>query len=215
METVNHPGHYCDGRKFEPKDVIRDWNLNFNLGSAVKYIARAGRKDNTIEDLEKARKYLEYEIEAMEDEDDQTSGSSGEDNAFGEYDESLAEIGARLAKGFAEVGRRWGAVQINVHRGMCKAESERTMKFGEAITALKAGEKVCRKGWNGKGIFLELQRPDEHSKMTLPYIYIVTSSLITDNPDAPKGVVPWLASQTDILSEDWIIYEGANDEREN
>ena len=43
--------------------------------------------------------------------------------------------------------------------------------------------------------------------MTLPYIYIVTNGLVTDNPEAPKGVVPWLASQTDLLSEDWVIVE--------
>lgn len=81
------------------------------------------------------------------------------------------------------------------------------MDFGKAIDALKNGHKVARKGWNGKGIYLELQRPDEHSKMTLPYIYIVTNGLVTDNPDAPKGVVPWLASQTDMLSDDWLIVE--------
>lgn len=80
-----------------------------------------------------------------------------------------------------------------------------TFDFGRALNELKAGNKVARKGWNGKGIYLELQRPDEHSKMTLSYIYIVTSNLITDNPDVPKGVVPWLASQTDMLSEDWIL----------
>ena len=79
--------------------------------------------------------------------------------------------------------------------------------FGKAIKRLKEGKKVARTGWNGKGIYLELQLPDEHSKMTLPYIYIVTSTLITDNPDAPKGVVPWLASQTDMLSEDWVEIE--------
>lgn len=79
------------------------------------------------------------------------------------------------------------------------------MNFGKALEALKAGKKVARRGWNGKGIYLELQRPDAHSKMTLPYIYIVTSGLVTDNPDAPKGVVPWLASQTDMLAEDWEI----------
>ena len=79
-----------------------------------------------------------------------------------------------------------------------------TFDFGMALELLKAGHKVARKGWNGKGIYLELQRPDEHSKMTLPYIYIVTTKLVTDNPDAPKGVVPWLASQTDMLAEDWI-----------
>ena len=81
------------------------------------------------------------------------------------------------------------------------------MNFGQALEELKMGKKVARKGWNGKGIYLELQVPDEHSKMTLPYIYIVTNGLVTDNPNAPKGIVPWLASQTDMLSEDWIIVE--------
>lgn len=81
------------------------------------------------------------------------------------------------------------------------------MNFGKALEALKEGKKVARKGWNGKGIYLKLQNPDEHSKMTLPYIYIVTTNLITDNPDAPKGVVPWLASQTDMLAEDWVVLE--------
>ncbi len=82
-----------------------------------------------------------------------------------------------------------------------------TFNFGEAIKYLKRGFKVKRLGWNGKGIYIEMQRPDEHSKMTLPYIYIVTNGLVTDNPDAPKGVVPWLASQTDMLAEDWIFAE--------
>ena len=79
------------------------------------------------------------------------------------------------------------------------------MDFGQAIVALKEGKRVARKGWNGKGIFLELQRPDAHSKMTHPYIYIDTTGLQTDNPNAPKNRVPWLASQTDMLSEDWVI----------
>lgn len=81
------------------------------------------------------------------------------------------------------------------------------MNFGLAVEAMKKGCKVARKGWNGKGIYLELQVPDEHSKMTLPYIYIVTNRLISDNPYAPKGCVPWLASQTDMLSDDWYIVE--------
>lgn len=82
---------------------------------------------------------------------------------------------------------------------------EENLSFGQAIEALKAGKRVARKGWNGKGIYLELQVPDEYSKMTLPYIYIVTTNLQTDNPAAPKGCVPWLASQTDMLSQDWYI----------
>ena len=81
------------------------------------------------------------------------------------------------------------------------------MNFGKAIELLKEGRKVARKGWNGKGIFIELQVPDEHSKMTHPYIYIDTTGLKTNNPNAPKSLVPWLASQTDMLAEDWIIVD--------
>ena len=65
--AVDHPAHYCYS-KYEPKDVIRGWGLNFNLGSVVKYIARAGRKDDIIQDLEKAKKFLEFEIEALKEE---------------------------------------------------------------------------------------------------------------------------------------------------
>ena len=82
------------------------------------------------------------------------------------------------------------------------------MDFGKALMALKAGGKVARKGWNGVGIFIELQVPDEHSKMTSPYIYINTTRLQTDNADAPKSLVPWLASQTDMLADDWVILAG-------
>lgn len=66
MDVIKNPSHYCDGRKFEPKDVIRDWGLNFNLGNTVKYIARAGRKDDIVQDLKKARQYLDFEIEYLE-----------------------------------------------------------------------------------------------------------------------------------------------------
>lgn len=68
-ELIKHPSHYTAGRKYEPKDVIRDWELNFNLGSAVKYISRAGRKGDKIEDLEKARQFLDFEIEALKEEE--------------------------------------------------------------------------------------------------------------------------------------------------
>jgi len=70
------------------------------------------------------------------------------------------------------------------------------MNFGQAIEALKLGQKVARAGWNGKNMWLALQRPDAHSKMTLPYIYMFT---------AQGDLVPWLASQTDVLAEDWSI----------
>ena len=79
------------------------------------------------------------------------------------------------------------------------------MNFGLAIEELKKGNKVARRGWNGKGIFIELQLPDEYSKMTHPYIFIDTTGLKTNNPDAPKDRIPWLASQTDMLAEDWYV----------
>lgn len=79
------------------------------------------------------------------------------------------------------------------------------MTFGLAIEALKMGKKVARRGWNGKGIFIELQVPDQYSKMSSPYIFIDTTGLQSDNPDAPRSRVPWLASQTDMLAEDWIV----------
>lgn len=52
------PSHYTCGRAYDPIDAIRAWGLDFHLGNALKYIARAGRKDNAIEDLEKCEFYL-------------------------------------------------------------------------------------------------------------------------------------------------------------
>lgn len=77
------------------------------------------------------------------------------------------------------------------------------MNLGQIIESLKRGKRGKRRGWNGKGIFIELQVPDAHSKMSHPYIYIDTTGLQTDNPDAPKSRVPWIASQTDMLADDW------------
>ena len=79
------------------------------------------------------------------------------------------------------------------------------MKFSEALNHLENGEKVFRTGWNGVGIFIKIQFPDKHSKMTAPYIYIDTTGLDTNNPSAPKVVIPWLASQTDLLADDWRL----------
>lgn len=65
-DSVNHPSHYNIG-KYEVIDVIDDWGLDFELGNAVKYIARAGHKDpsKTIEDLEKAVFYINRKIKAL------------------------------------------------------------------------------------------------------------------------------------------------------
>ena len=75
MENVNHPSHYADGRKYEPIDVITDWELDFCLGNTVKYISRAGRKysDKTIEDLEKAAWYLNYKIKELKEKNNENN----------------------------------------------------------------------------------------------------------------------------------------------
>lgn len=77
-----------------------------------------------------------------------------------------------------------------------------TFDFSEALRRLKAGSKICRNGWNGKGLWLELQCPDANSKMTLPYVFINYPS---DAFNTPGARVPWLASQTDLLADDWMI----------
>jgi hypothetical protein len=69
------------------------------------------------------------------------------------------------------------------------------MSFGDAIATLKSGGRVQRVGWNGKRQWLELQTPDAHSKMMLPYIYISTT--------VTGDLVPWQPSQTDVLADDW------------
>lgn len=77
--------------------------------------------------------------------------------------------------------------------------------IGWAKEQLDAGHRVARKGWNGKNMWLLLQVPDEHSKMTHPYIYI---EYPVGHPAYPKGSrVPWLASQTDMLAEDYVLFE--------
>ena len=57
---VNHPSHYNKG--IETIDYIESWNMDFNIGNVIKYVTRAGYKDNKLEDLEKAKWYLEREI---------------------------------------------------------------------------------------------------------------------------------------------------------
>jgi len=69
------------------------------------------------------------------------------------------------------------------------------MNFSQALELLKQGKRISRAGWNGAGQYLELQVPDENSKMKRPYIYI---SPVDDN------LVPWVESQSDLLADDWV-----------
>ena len=66
-ERVNHPSHYNQG-KYEVIDVIQDWGLDFTEGNVVKYVARSKHKENRVEDLKKARWYLDYLISQLEKE---------------------------------------------------------------------------------------------------------------------------------------------------
>ena len=72
----------------------------------------------------------------------------------------------------------------------------REQSFSQALAALKKGFQVSREGWNGKGMYIELQVPGPDSKMSLPYIFMRT---------VQGDLVPWLASQTDLLSTDWTF----------
>ena len=68
--------------------------------------------------------------------------------------------------------------------------------FGQAIEALKSGQKVSREGWNGKGMWLALQTTDENSKMGHSYIYM---------SDVAGKLFPWNPNNLDMLAEDWGI----------
>lgn len=64
MDNVNHPQHY-KGKSIECIQVIEAFDLGFNLGNTVKYVLRAGKKGNRLEDLKKAAWYLNREIESQ------------------------------------------------------------------------------------------------------------------------------------------------------
>lgn len=73
------------------------------------------------------------------------------------------------------------------------------MNFGQAIEALKDGERVFREGWNGKGMhltYVEGWKSDELCIETVPHITLST---------AEGQIIPWTASQTDVFAEDWTV----------
>lgn len=88
---------------------------------------------------------------------------------------------------------------------------EEALDFGEALAALKDGKRVMRKGWNGKDMFLFLVAGSNFIVNREPLLSImgegaeVTYRPHIDMKDAQGKVVPWLASQTDLLANDWQI----------
>jgi hypothetical protein len=87
------------------------------------------------------------------------------------------------------------------------------MNFGDAIAALKAGKRVARAGWNGKGMFLFLVGGSTFTVNREPLMSILGEGTQVqyhahiDMKTAQGYVVPWLASQADMLSEDWELVE--------
>lgn len=77
-----------------------------------------------------------------------------------------------------------------------------THSFSTALSALKAGGTVQRLGWNGSGLTVKMQVPDEGSMNTLPYLYIQYPLTSKTTPGA-RG--PWVPSSSDLFAEDWII----------
>ena len=91
------------------------------------------------------------------------------------------------------------------------------MNFGQALKVLHHGKKVARKGWNGKGMFIYLESgslitPDKIRNLTLAKSIPNSQKHININPHIDMKsadgsiVVGWLASQTDLLADDWIIF---------
>jgi hypothetical protein len=83
-----------------------------------------------------------------------------------------------------------------------------TFTFGEAIRLLKQGKRVCRQGWNGKGMWLVLVPADRWNTSVGPH-YVENAHLLPwiGMKTADGGLVPWLVSQTDMLSVDWQVAE--------
>lgn len=88
-----------------------------------------------------------------------------------------------------------------------------TMDFGDALAALKAGDKVSRQGWNGKDMFLFLV-PGSHFTVNRPPllgIYPEGTGIDyrshIDMKTAQGDIVPWVASQSDLLADDWVFYD--------
>lgn len=91
------------------------------------------------------------------------------------------------------------------------------MNFGDAIAALKAGKKVARTGWNGKGMWLILVpgQPSVELRPGTPYLEALQQpsceilphiDMWTVNAEGRRAMLPgWLASQTDMLAEDWEV----------
>lgn len=79
---------------------------------------------------------------------------------------------------------------------------EDLFNFETALAMLKAGHKMTRKKWNGKGMFIRVICPKMDEEVNVPYIYMDFTSTADDGK---TRTVPWVASQVDLLCEDWML----------
>jgi hypothetical protein len=91
-DMINHPAHYLAGRKFEPIDVIEDWGLGYHLGTVLKYVARAGRKDDLVQDLKKCQWYLNRFIEKIGGSEASTPVEQEEREDYADLVETMTEL---------------------------------------------------------------------------------------------------------------------------
>ena len=87
--------------------------------------------------------------------------------------------------------------------------------IGWAVDRMRAGERVCRSGWNGKNMYLELQVPDAHSKMTEPYVYMRTAqgrldsmAMLASGPVGDRLGDPAMTARTLTATHTYALLEG-------
>jgi hypothetical protein len=85
--------------------------------------------------------------------------------------------------------------------------NETQFDFSRALFLLKVGFKIARRGWNGTGMYVMAQFPDEGSKNNVPYLYMIcpvgSTKQFGGESNENEKRIPWLASQTDLFANDW------------
>lgn len=117
MSNVQHPAHYGGDTTYEAIKVIEAWGLGFHLGNAVKYISRAGKKGDRLEDLRKAAWYIEREIARLTAPD--VTGEAG----GASEDPGAAETGSEAAQKVLRVGARVRARHFTHYTGTVRGKS--------------------------------------------------------------------------------------------
>ena len=118
--------------------------------------------------------------------------------------EGILDALARTVKHFEEQTASKYARPSDTAEFSPKCENVKAVRydFCTAMRKLKSGARMAREGWNGSGMCLKAQFPDEHSKMTFPYLYMTI-------PGCAEGErrLPWQPAQVDLFSEDWVVLD--------